>query len=346
MGSSSILPADFADWVRALGLSTATEIQGAALTGGVSSDIWRVDLDGRSLCVKRALAVLKVAAHWEAPVLRNQYEARWMQFAAQVVPGAVPECLASDSARGMLLMTYLPDTDYPLWKTMLRDGTIRPSDARQVGQVLATIHVRSAAMPQLSQQFDSDAIFHAIRLDPYLSAAALRNPDCGPALERLVQTTANTRKALVHGDVSPKNILIGPQGPVLLDAECAWWGDPVFDLAFCLNHLLLKRAWRPAFTNEYQSAFTALLDGYRTTVQDMNPWERWETLEARCASLLPGLLLARIDGKSPVEYIQNEHQRDRVRVLARHYLLAPTNRLETINEAWSASWSASDQGLE
>jgi hypothetical protein len=151
---------------------------------------------------------------------------------------------------------------------------------------------------------------------------------------------------LVHGDVSPKNILIGPQGPVLLDAECAWWGDPVFDLAFCLNHLLLKRAWRPELTSGYQSAFTALLDGYRASFQGMNPWERWETFEARCASLLPGLLLARIDGKSPVEYIQTDHQRDRVRVLARHYLLAPTRCLETINEAWSASWSESDQGLE
>ena len=337
MVSSAPLPAEFADWVRALGLTSATVIQGTALSGGVSSDIWRVDLEGRSVCVKRALAVLKVAAHWEAPVLRNQYEARWMQFAAQVVPGSVPQCLANDPARGMLLMPYLPDADYPLWKTMLRDGMIRQSDARQVGQVLAGIHVRSTERPGLSQTFDSDAIFHAIRLDPYLGAAARQNPDCGPALDSLIRTTASTRRALVHGDVSPKNILIGPQGPVLLDAECAWWGDPVFDLAFCLNHLLLKRAWRPGFTTEYQLAFSALLDGYRETVQRLGAWEPWEALETRCAELLPGLLLARIDGKSPVEYIQTAHQRDPVRGLARHYLLQPTNRLEAINQAWSAS---------
>ena len=45
------------------------------LTGGVSSDIWRVEVaDGRSLCVKRALAKLKVAADWEARVSHNAYE--------------------------------------------------------------------------------------------------------------------------------------------------------------------------------------------------------------------------------------------------------------------------------
>ena len=332
------LPAEFADWIRALGLSSTTSLSGEPLAGGVSSDIWRVDLAGGPVCVKRALSVLKVKAHWEAPIVRNQYEARWMRFAAAVVPGAVPECLASDSERGMLLMQYLPSAAYPLWKEMLRDGTIRDKDAAGVGNMLGTIHARSAAQPDLAAQFDSDSIFHAIRLDPYLGAAAIQNTDVALALEHLIQTTANTRLALVHGDVSPKNILIGPTGPVLLDAECAWWGDPVFDLAFCLNHLLLKRAWRPHWTNRYQQAFSTLLDAYRSAVLRLGLWEPWEDLEARCSRLLPALLLARVDGKSPVEYLdpndQSGGQRDQIRTLARQYLRHPTTRLEAINQGW------------
>ncbi len=333
------LPAEFADWIRALGLSSATSLSGEPLAGGVSSDIWRVDLASGPVCVKRALPVLKVKAHWEAPIVRNQYEARWMQFAAEVVPGSVAECLASDPDRGMLLMPYLPSAEYPLWKEMLRDGTIRDEDAAGVGNMLGAIHARSAARPELAAQFDSATIFHAIRLDPYLGEAARKNPDDAMVLEHLIQTTANTRLALVHGDVSPKNILIGPGGPVLLDAECAWWGDPVFDLAFCLNHLLLKRAWRPQWTNRYHGAFSALLDSYRNSVLQWGLWEPWEDLEARCARLLPALLLARIDGKSPVEYLdlddQPGGQRDQIRRLARQYLRHPTTRLEAINQGWA-----------
>jgi len=333
------LPAEFADWIRALGLSSTTSLRGEPLTGGVSSDIWRVDLASGPVCVKRALSVLKVKARWEAPIVRNQYEARWMQFAAEVVPGSVAECLASDPDRGMLLMPYLPSAEYPLWKEMLRDGTIRNEDAASVGSMLGAIHARSAARPELAAQFDSEKIFHAIRLDPYLGEAARKNPDDAIVLEHLIQTTANTRVALVHGDVSPKNILIGPGGPVLLDAECAWWGDPVFDLAFCLNHLLLKRAWRPRWTNRYYGAFSALLDSYRNSVLQWGLWEPWEDLEARCARLLPALLLARIDGKSPVEYLdlddQPGRQRDQIRRLARQYLRHPTTRLEAINQGWA-----------
>ena len=71
-----------------------------------------------------------------------------------------------------------------------------------------------------------------------------------------------TKRALVHGDVSPKNILVGPRGPVFLDAECAWYGDPAFDLAFCLNHLLLKCLWTPRRGAGFLACFDALAAAY------------------------------------------------------------------------------------
>src|SRR5204863_8996856 len=119
-------------------------------------------------------------------------------------------------------------------------------------------------------------------------------------------------RVLVHGDFSPKNMLSGPGGPVVVDAECAWFGDPAFDLAFVLNHLVLKGAWRPQWRTRYLEAFRALSSAYFSHVA----WETADALEARAAALLPALMLARIDGKSPVEYLTEPAAKDRVRTFA------------------------------
>ena len=325
------LPAEFAQALRELGLASATApLTGVPLTGGVSSDIWRVDTAAGPVCAKRALAKLRVAADWRAPIERNLYEARWMEVAGEASPGCTPRVLGQHPGLGVLVMSYLPPDRYTLWKQALRAGQSDPGFARDVGRVLARIHARSAAQPQLAARFDTDAIFFDIRLEPYLLAAAARHADIAPALERLVEVTRSTRRALVHGDVSPKNILVGPHGPVLLDAECAWWGDPAFDLAFCLNHLLLKCLWTPEATGGFLAAFDALAAAYLQGVD----WEPSAELEARAAALLPGLLLARVDGKSPVEYIVDEAQRETVRRVARPLLRAPAQRLGSVKSAW------------
>ena len=195
---------------------------------------------------------------------------------------------------------------------------------------MARIHGYSAARPELAAQFTTDSIFFDIRLEPYLLATARRHADLAPALERLVAVTQAHALALVHGDVSPKNILVGPPGPVLLDAECAWWGDPAFDLAFCLNHLLLKCLWNAPATDDFLAAFDALSDAYLHAVD----WEPREEVERRAAALLPGLFLARVDGKSPVEYITDDAQRDAVRRVAGALLRQPVDRLRSVALAW------------
>lgn len=134
----------------------------------------------------------------------------------------------------------------------------------------------------------------------------------------------------MHGDVSPKNILVGPQGPVLLDAECAWYGDPAFDVAFCLNHLLLKCVVVPHRRAELQAAFEAWVMGYFEST-DFEPRSQ---LELRCAQLLPALMLARVDGKSPVEYITTEQDRDRVRAFAIPRVRRPPHSLRELSLAW------------
>jgi aminoglycoside phosphotransferase (APT) family kinase protein len=182
----------------------------------------------------------------------------------------------------------------------------------------------------MAAEFATDAGFHAIRLEPYLLATARRHADVAAQLLQLAGRTAATRTALVHGDVSPKNILVGAQGPVFLDAECAWYGDPAFDLAFCLNHLLLKCLWVPGAADRFMACFDTLAAGYLSI-------HGVAGLEARAASLLPGLLLARIDGKSPVEYVTEEAQKARVRSIARALLVSPPATLAEVRSAWHGS---------
>jgi aminoglycoside phosphotransferase (APT) family kinase protein len=326
-----LLPTDaIATLLRAGGLVPAhVEPHFVPLTGGVASDIWRVDAGPRSVAVKRALPKLRVAADWHAPVSRNAAEADWLRVAARVVPGCVPEILFHDPASGLFAMDFLPPDRYPVWKAQLRDGHVDITFAATVGKTLVRIHAATAGDSEVAKRFALDDTFHAIRLEPYLEATAGRHPALAERLFALSRRTLACHQALVHGDVSPKNILAGPAGPVLLDAECAWYGDPAFDLAFCLNHLLLKCVWNRAATGPLLAAFEALKTAYLDGPASGE-------IEARTAHLLPALLLARIDGKSPVEYIVRDDDREMVRSVAIPLVARPPGSLDAVRDAWAA----------
>jgi len=323
---------DLDDFLTRNGLAAASMARRwTPLTGGVSSDIWRVDLDdGRTLCVKRALAQLKVAAEWLAPVTRNAFEWAWIRFASQILPDAVPQPLAHDEAAGLFAMGFLEPDRHPVWKQQLLAGQVDSPTSAAVGCSLGLLHQASAHRADLAKAFDTCESFHALRLEPYLLATGRRHPDLAARLAALAEITAARHIALVHGDVSPKNILVGPNGPVLLDAECAWYGDPAFDIAFCLNHLLLKRLPRPDRASELHCAFIAFVQAYFEAVS----FEARADLEARAAQLLPALFLARVDGKSPAEYLTQEDDRESVRTFARHFITTPPATLQEIASSW------------
>ena len=313
-------------------VSAHSKMAVTALAGGVSSDIYRVDLpSGVTVCVKRALPKLKVAAQWRAPVSRNRWEAEWMRVAGEITPSAVPRLLGEDRDTGCFAMEFFPPERYPTWKALLSAGTIDTAGAARVGDTLGRIHAATANSGEVAARFATDDIFYDIRLEPYLVATGRAHPQLAGRLGELVETTRRTKRTLVHGDFSPKNILCGPAGPVIVDAECAWFGDPAFDLAYVLNHLLLKGAWHPQWKARYVDAFQALCGAYFSHAT----WEPSDRLEARVAALLPALLLARIDGKSPVEYITEPAIKDRVRAFAAALLALPSSRLASIGERWA-----------
>lgn len=304
--------------------------QFAELAGGVSSDIWKVTTPDRVFCVKQALPKLKVAADWFAPVERNEFEVSWYSVASQLVPGAAPAIFVQDKAAMLFAMEFLDPADHKLWKTQLHEGQVDGHGAAEAGRKLALIHKGTVNNQEVADLFPRKDIFHAIRLEPYLEATAANHPDLKDVLFGLSLRTAETQICMIHGDVSPKNILMGPEGPVFLDAECACMGDPAFDLAFCLNHFLLKCLWTPYSTAAFLDAYSQMTNAYLNEIN----WEQPKDFEARCASLLPGLFLARVDGKSPAEYVTEEHQKDQVRRVARDLLLNPRLQLNDVSEAW------------
>jgi len=317
----ALLPPIFAS----AGIDASGTLEIAPLTGGVSSDIVRIRLgDGRQYCAKRALSKLKVATDWQAPLERNHYEVAWLRRANAIVPGAAPAVIGEDRAHGIALLEYLPAEDYVLWKAELLAGRADPQVPVAVATALGTIHAATLNDPTAAAEFPTDHLIDALRLDPYLRFTAARHPELADRILAVLATTAGTKLALVHGDVSPKNILVSRRDghPVLLDAECAWYGDPAFDAAFCLNHLVLKSIHLPALRDR-------LLDqasGFATTWLSHFPAELRSGIEARTAALLPCLMLARVDGKSPVEYL-GEPGRQVVRSCAMPFIETPPSTL-------------------
>jgi aminoglycoside phosphotransferase (APT) family kinase protein len=314
--------------LREAGIAVSGPLVVEPLTGGVSSDIVRITLaDGQRLCAKRALDRLKVASDWRAPRERNHYEAAWLRTAGAIVPGVAPAVIGEDEARGIVLLDYLPPEDYRLWKSELLAGRADPATPVAVGDALGRIHAATLGDPRVAAAFPTDALFDALRLDPYLRTLAARQPGLAKPILACLAETAATRMALVHGDASPKNILVSKADghPVLLDAECAWYGDPAFDAAFCLNHLLLKAvhvtAIRAALLAQALALFAAWLGHFPAGLR--------RAAERRTATLLPCLMLARVDGKSPVEYLDGNEQQT-VRDIAMPLVAQPVETLGAV----------------
>lgn len=275
---------------------------------------------------------MRVKERWVAPADRARREAGWLRQARAVNPSFAPEVLAEGSDGRFFVMAFLDEASHPLWKSRLAGGEVDLAFAAAVGVALAQIHAATAHDPEVAARFEGDETFLALRVKPFLLHAAARNPDIAPRLRGLAADLATRRIALVHGDVSPKNILMGPKGPVFLDAETVVYGDPAFDLAFVLSHLLLKAVWVRGRRDAMAQAFGALKDAYLAGVT----WEDPAGLAARAAPLVAALLLARVDGKSPAPYLTDPADQTFVRLQAKAFLKGQGLTLATLAAGWRA----------
>jgi aminoglycoside phosphotransferase (APT) family kinase protein len=248
-------------------------------------------------------------------VHRSRAEYHWLQVANTIAPGHVPKPYGWSAAQNGIAMEFVAGPDVTLWKRSLLSGAPEQGQAAAVGSILGRIHAASARPGFDRAPFANRDDFRALRIEPYLTFTATRHPDLAPQLIASADTLYAADAALVHGDVSPKNILFRGSAPILLDAECATMGDPAFDVAFCLNHLILKAVHLPQSAQDRLRGARELWQAYVPHVA----WEAPATLEVRVAALVPALMLARVDGKSPVEYL-SDSARDHVRTLSRNIL--------------------------
>lgn len=262
-----------------------------ALGGGVSNTVLRID----DLVLKQSLGRLRVADVWEAPVGRIVTEAKALRFAHAILPDVVPAAIDSDPDAHTLTMPAAP-ANWRSWKELLLAGTVDPGIASRLGATLAALHnAPSADLDWL----DQPEAFIALRVDPYHYAVAERLPEVAGEVRAVAAEMAGRRLCFVHGDYSPKNVLVGDGALWVIDFEVAHLGDPTFDVAFMLHHLLLKAVHRPTAYDGYKRCGTEFLSAYADSRFAALASDAYLVRHVAC------LLLARAIGKSPAEYLDD-----------------------------------------
>jgi tRNA A-37 threonylcarbamoyl transferase component Bud32 len=279
------------------------------LSGGVSGEVRAVVAPGLDVVVKRAHEELLVEEEWIADEERLVTEGWALRLAGDLTPAAVPKVIDLDPRTRTLVMERAP-RQWRDWRDELLAGRVDPEVGARLGRVLAQWHRETAEHPNLLSAFSDDTAFVQLRIDPFHRTVAERHPDLAEAIDAVVRRLLERRICLVHGDFSPKNVLVGEDGLWVLDWEVAHVGDPDFDRAYLLCHLTLKAIHRPESADAYRDTARSFLAAYGAPA------------DADLARNVACLLLARVDGKSPADYLE-EPERVRVRELGRAMLADP-----------------------
>jgi 5-methylthioribose kinase len=295
------------------------------LTGGVSCVVLAVASDEREIVVKQALPELKTKAKWVADQRRAIVEAEAMRDYQSITPDSVPELLDCDEANFTLTMSRLPNT-CTNWKQDMLEGRIHPEMGEKLGKILAQWHNVTSVDAAIKAKFMEGELFEQLRVSPFYRAVADKNPNLLQVINSLIKEITTEKIALVHGDFSPKNILATPdQSPIVLDFEVAHTGNPVFDLGFICAHLLCKtiRTENSAQKEALIATATNFLNSYR------------QSCNLAIADSLPQhvalIALARVEGVSPVNYLNESAQRELV-AITKSALLDSTMTFEQLFE--------------
>tara|TARA_R110001583_G_scaffold21479_4_gene81647 strand:- start:2963 stop:3955 length:993 start_codon:yes stop_codon:yes gene_type:complete len=273
------------------------------LTGGISCQILLIDDGEHRLVLKKALKKLKVKEDWFADVKRNVVEQKYLKYVGGFLPNAVPKILYSDATHNFFCMEML-ENGLENWKELLLKGQFDLSCAKKAGKILAEVHAKSINNSELANDFDTLDSFTELRIAPYLLRTADKNEAIASYFKAEAKRLSETKFCLVHGDFSPKNILVSDNRLVVLDCEVAWYGDPTFDIAFFLNHFMLKALHLKNDAKKVLQMASVIWNHY---FEKMKPVVATD-FEKNVVHLLPMLMLARVDGKSPVEYLSDKNK--------------------------------------
>jgi 5-methylthioribose kinase len=317
---------DVPRYLRGRGVLTGTRIELCELGGGVSNLVVSAADGTRSVVLKQALPRLRVAGDWQAKRERALAEAAALERAWTLIPGSVPRVLDVDPDACTVTIELAPPT-WSSWKGELTAGRVDETVAGRLGDLLATLHAGTREAIEL----DEWESFEQLRIDPYYREIARRHPALADAILALADGMAARRRCLVHGDYSPKNVLVGPSGLWIIDFEVAHRGDPTFDVAFLSTHLVLKALAYPSSGDPLLHALETFHDAYRASAPpSLVADPQYVMAHVGC------LMLARVDGKSPAEYL-DEPTRDRVRRLAIATIGSPPASLRGLTDAVRAS---------
>jgi len=273
------------------------------LPGGVSNTVLKIVTEKESYVLKQALPRLNVKEDWFADVRRIITEKDCLKRLNQLIPGQVPQLIYEDEGNLIYIMKFIPAAE--TWKVHLLNGLLDFKIAETVARALATIHSLSANQSAIQERFSNKQIFIELRINPYYQHLKGKHPLLHRIIDDTVEQCLATSQCLVSGDFSPKNILVEGSKITLLDFEVAHYGDPSFDISFLLNHLLLKSVKNKRYKESYLNMMVVLLKEYF----QYTPGFSRKELEKSTIRQLALLFLARVDGKSPAEYITSEDDR-------------------------------------
>lgn len=324
------VPSEIAAALRAMGLlAPGDPPRLVPLSLSQDARIFRVEFAGRALCVKWTQFAAGSDAD-EAIADRVEAESRWLKLARSTVADCAPAVLGILPSGGWLALEYLDETAFPSWHGRLANGQVEPWVAAELGHLTGRLHATTAQSPSVAQHFAQPAAYRALRLAPAFGRIAAAHADCAPQLQRIEAELAAAQIAVVHGDLTPENVLSGPRGPVLIDADCAHHGDPAVDVAAVLAAFCVRIAGHCRLRAEYAACWEAFHRSYAAHVV----WEITDRIEARVAALVPALVLGAIESGTVAGFDGASAAGRAARDAARELLLAPPGRLGALRDAW------------
>ncbi len=303
------------------------------LRGGVSNRAVLVSREpkyGASWVVKQALPKLRVQADWQCDPARIQVEAAGLRWLGRLLPdGSVPAFVREDQQHHLLMMQAI-EQPHENWKTQLLSGKVEPSYFEAFGQLLARLHSRSADWRAgLSAEFANQSFFESLRLEPYYLYPANQLPEAAVFLRNLVDSTRQRKLTLVHGDYSPKNVLVRNNRLVLLDHEVLHWGDPAFDIGFSMAHFLSKANHLSTHRDQFAEAAHRYWNCYSEAAGDAS-WR--DGLDRYAVLHTVACMLARVAGKSPLEYLSPHDRSLQQQVVCDLIAKMPAGMSDLIND--------------